>query len=521
MVLTSTFRKVLLIALIAPWVAIAVGGKPKKINYKAKLLENTTINGSPCKSLVGEATFFLKEEGITIIADKAYKYENKELIEATGNISINNKEGATITAGSLSYDGDHQYAKLSDSIICKIDNSVFYTDNIVYNIKKKGGAFFGGGKLIQSNQTLTSKKGTYNQKDQTVTFQENVVFTDPTYTLYCNTLVYNTTTEVAHFKGPTKITHTKGILTTPVGGKYDAKRKYLTFKKSKIEGDQFIFSADVLYLYDDKESYIATGNVQLVSKKEGVVITGNNGSYDKKGGKAEIYGNLLMKKPFQDNTMYLSADKFVATEVTDSTDGNNNTTLLAQKNVKLYQADFQGIADNVSYSVKDAKVYLQSNPVIWCKEFQISSASINMLVGDGGITGMEVESDAFIAFKDKGGNYNQIKGRKMAANFHEETLKNIKVEGNGECIYFVNNDNLDLVGMNHIKCSHVAINMTDSALDRIVFYSKPIGIFYPTPKIKKSKRELEGFQWRGKDKPTEKGMLERDKYRKKGYTPSE
>ena len=512
--LTSTFRKVLLVVLIAPWLAIAAWGKPKKINYKAKLLENTTINGSPCKSLVGEATFFFKEEGITIIADKAYKYDNKELIEATGHIRIKDKEGATITAGSLSYDGDHQHAKLSHSIICNIDKSVFYTENIVYNIKKKWGEFFGGGKLIQNNQTLTSTKGAYNQKDQTVTFQEKVVFTDPTYTLYCNTLVYNTTTEVAHFKGPTKIIHKEGTLTTPVGGTYNAKNKHLTFKKSKIEGDQFIFSADLLHLYDDKKSYIATGNVQLISKKEGVIITGNNGNYDKKGGKVEIYGSPLMKKPFQETTMYLSADKFIATETADN--NNKNTTLLAQNNVKLYQADFQGIADSVSYNIKDAKVYLHNNPVIWCKEFQISSASINMLVGDRGITGMEVDSGAFIAFEDKGGNYNQIKGRKMAANFHEETLKNIKVEGNGECIYFVNNDNLELVGMNHVKCSHVAINMTDSALDRIIFYSKPIGIFYPTAKIEKSKRELEGFAWQGKDKPTEKGMLERDKYRKKG-----
>jgi hypothetical protein len=68
-------------------------------------------------------------------------------------------------------------------------------------------------------------------------------------------------------------------------------------------------------------------------------------------------------------------------------------------------------------------------------------------------------------------------------------------------------DNGQLQGMNHLRCSQIRIDMEEDAIAGITFRRKPIGTFYPPHKIVEEAKELEHFNWRITERPTKEEVV--------------
>jgi hypothetical protein len=100
-------------------------------------------------------------------------------------------------------------------------------------------------------------------------------------------------------------------------------------------------------------------------------------------------------------------------------------------------------------------------------------------------------------------NFNQIKGREMTAEFDDANIHRVIVQGNGESLFFVvDEEDLSFTGMNKIICSNITIRFKEGQVNNLSFYVKPEASFIPPHELRKEDRQLKGFEWRAEDKPT-------------------
>ncbi len=478
-----------------------------KVSFSAEKLEPAVIDGETWKKLEGNVVFTFEE--LTIQADTAFYNDEKKLIEARGNVKVIHKDGVTIAADSLIYDEESQLAQLRDQVIYQSGTTTFYTDYLDYHMGTHKGHFIEGGKLIEGENTLMSESGYYDNIEKTAIFYQDVEMVNQDYTLQCDILHYNTVTKIAQFKGPTQIISRdrERILTTEEGGEYNTSSQHSTFAKSKIETRDYTLYGELIRADQAKEVYTATGNVALISKVDNVIISGDYGQYQKKEGISQVHGNTLMTKILEEDTLYISADTFVATENKQASDGTD-AVVRAYHNVKIYKEGFQGKADSMVYQGADATIYFYGDPIFWSNESQLFADSVHILLQNRVFHEMHMNANAFVASEDKLGNYNQLKGRDMIAHFQENKIDYITIDGNAESLYFVIDEAAQLKGMNHLQCSHMRINIEEGEIASIAFQIKPQGTFYPPQLIQEEEKKLSNFKWSASERPTKQDVVE-------------
>jgi len=170
--------------------------------------------------------------------------------------------------------------------------------------------------------------------------------------------------------------------------------------------------------------------------------------------------------------------------------------------VKIFKEDLQGVADSMEYRTSDSTIYFYKNPVLWSEGNQMTADSIRLLMKNNSIDKILMNVNSFVISTDSLLNYNQIKGRRMTAEFREEKIHRVIVEGNGESVYYIlNEDEKSAQGVNRIICSNITIRFKEGKVDTFSFYVQPEGRFIPPHEIKEEDIKLKGFVWKENEKP--------------------
>ena len=112
---------------------------------------------------------------------------------------------------------------------------------------------------------------------------------------------------------------------------------------------------------------------------------------------------------------------------------------------------------------------------------------------------MEVDSENF---------YNQVSGKKIIAQFKGEEITKVDVKGNAWTIFYpISEEKSDSVirqkriGMNRLFASELRIYLDSGEVQKITYFDKPDGIFYPIDQIDEKEKWISGFQWNPTLKP--------------------
>ncbi|WKN42304.1 OstA-like protein [Tunicatimonas pelagia] len=479
-------------------VAPAFGQSKIKIDKAERLTGGKDAAGNSYRKLIGDVQ--LVQGNTRIFGDSVIYYQDRNFTEVFGDI-VRIEEGDTIvvTGGQLRYDGDNKIAEMRDNVIYRDPSMTLYTDFLDYNLADNIAYYYNGGKLVDTTNVLTSRLGNYRTATNLAAFKDSVVLVNPEYTLEADTLEYNTATQVAYTRGPTVITSEDSTqLNAEAGSEISTTDKQSIFGLGTIETDAYLISADRLFADELNKRYNATSNVEMVSKEQDVIIIGDSAFYQLEEGVTKIYGNPVMKKVMEGDTLYLAADTLVSVE--DSIPANER--ILAYPNVRIYRSDLQGIADSLAYNLLDSMLFFYQDPVLWAQGSQIEADSINIELVNGQIHKMNATDNSFVVSTDTLSNFNQIKGRDMEAFFNEGNISNINVHGNGESIYFPLQGDSVIVAMNRILCSDIYIYFDENELSSIKFDVKPEGKFIPPHEITPEETKLDGFAWRIEERPT-------------------
>ena len=243
----------------------------------------------------------------------------------------------------------------------------------------------------------------------------------------------------------------------------------------------------------------------MTSKKDNLIIYGQAVDYYKLKGVSKIYNNAYMAKITEgEDTLFISADTLVSIENADP----KKKRLLAYNHVKIFRNDLQGIADSLEYRQADSTIFFYNSPVLWTEGNQMTADSIRILIKNKTIDKIFMIANAFVISKDSLFNFNQIKGRKMNAQFKDKKIDRVIVEGNGESIYSaLSDEDHSLMGVNKIICSNITIRFKNGKVHNLIFYVKPDARFIPPKEITEEDTKLKGFNWQEDRKPARKDVV--------------
>lgn len=438
-------------------------------------------------------------KGTRFYCDSAVIAKKTNFLEAYGHVKILDGDSITIVADKLFYDGNTRVAQLrSNVVLTQKGRMQIFTDYLDYDRNTSISYYFNNGKIVDSTNVLTSKKGYYNTHSNMASFKTNVVGKNDDYTMESDTLVYSTKTGVVYFVAPTKLTDVDGDVFHHEGGQYNSKQKRSKYDIGTVETTDYFLKGKSMHLDDIRGIYNISGNVLMVSKSDDIFITGQRSIYYKKSSITKVFDNALMRMVINQDTLYLKADTLISID----SKVRSEKRLLGYNNVRVFKSNLQAATDSLVYSVADSTMNFYGNPVLWTDGNQLTADSVNMIISNEAIDVLNMNNNAFVITQDSSKNYNQIKGRDMIAKFEGNELSKVNVYGNGESIFYMYDEVTNvMMGMNKIICSDITLIFENRILKDASFLVNPEGDFIPPHELKETDKTLKGFVWHGDLRP--------------------
>ena len=477
----------------------AVAQRRIKLEQADRLKGGKKPDGERFDRLLGNV--ILTQNKTTIYCDSAYLFKKKNFLEAFGRVRITEGDSVTITGKKLEYSGNTKIAQLRNNVVfTKLATATLYTDYLDFNRNTNLAYYYNGGRLVDSINVLTSNKGYYELNSNMASFKKNVHVKNPDYTMTSDSLRYNSRTKFIYFVTPTNVIDKDSSTFVYEDGELDTKTRQSVLEVGTAESDRFILESDEFQLDDIRKVYKLRKSVKLISKEENLIIYGQAADYYKAKGIIKVFDKAYLAKITDDNdTLFMAADTLVSIDSQDPA----KKRLLAYNTVKIFKSDLQGVADSLEYRMSDSTIYFYQNPVLWSEGNQMTADSIHMLIKNNTIDRIFMNVNAFVISQDSLFNFNQIKGRKMTAEFKGKKMHRVVVEGNGESIYYILEEEKKLVqGLNHIICSNITIRFKEGQVNNLSFYKQPDAQFIPPHEIQAEDTKLSGFTWKQKEKPT-------------------
>jgi lipopolysaccharide export system protein LptA len=459
------------------------------------------INGD-YKRLLGHVE--LKHNDILMFCDSAHHFGATRRVKAYGKVHISQGDTLNIYGDYLFYDGIEEKALMEGKVELVDKKAHLYTKAINYDIANKIASYTDSGKIINEKNTLTSLIGKYFTARKMFHFKDNVKIVNPEYVMTADTMEYNTETETAFFMGPTRVIG-DSIYMYSEKGWYDTRNDVTRiWKNSYIDNKQQIIKGDSLFFNNKTGFGEAFRNISIADTTNDLLVTGNYGWYQKKPEKFMVTDKAVFIQVSGKDSLFLHADTISAIAVLNKS-GLPYRLMRAYFGCKIYSAGLQAKCDSLSYSFQDSVIRLYRAPVLWSEVNQMKSDSIAIFTKNRKAEFMELYNSAFIVSLVDTIRFNQIKGRNMKAYFKDNKLFRIRIDGNGETIYFLV-DKKGQIGWNRAKCARIEISIDDGKITEINEFENPDGILNP-PLKDVIRQKLPGFVWLENIRPKSKGDI--------------
>lgn len=470
----------------------------------------------------------IKEGLTTFYCDSATINRKTNIIEAFGNIHINDNDSIHTYAKYLRYVGAERMAYLKKNVRLTDKKGTLYTDDLEYNLRTGIAIYKGGGRITNDKTVLTSRDGVYYADTKDVYFKNNVHLKDPDRDIWTDSLLYNIKTNRATFITKTRIVGKDGSIINTNAGSYDLATGEAIFTDGANFSDSTRSGAAKSIAYDKKSGTIQMeGNARLVDSVNNVTVLANQIFIDTK-----VNSFLATRKPvmiiYRDNdSTYIAADtlfsglrKYDSLERKMTTQKDTLKTTLAVKanagdtsiryflgfhNVRIFNDSLQAVSDSLHYSTSDSTFKLFGEPVVWNDKSQVTGDTLYMYTQNQKPRRLYVFNNGMIINKTKEGLYNQVAGRTLNGYFVNGTIDYVRVKGSpAESIYYPQDDDSAYVGMNRSSGDQIDVYFVKKELNKVKFVNNVDGILYPIKNVPADKKELKGFKWLDHRRPKNK-----------------
>ncbi len=456
----------------------------------------------------------LVHQGMDVWSDKAFFYKKENRFDAFGNVRIVQGDSLVLTSKTVNYDGKIKLAVAKEQVVLDNKEMLLKTDTLYFDRMKSIAYYPADGTVYDSLTTINSKRGTYISDAKKYKFENNVVVTNPDFTLTSALMDFYTETKHAFFYGATTIIGEDYVVRCREGF-YNTDKKEGYFKKNaSIDYNNRNIIGDSIYFNDTKKYASATQNIRITDTINNSFITGNYGQVFKEKDSAMVTHRALAINLVELDSLFIHADTLIATGPPE------RRIIRGFYDVRIFKEDLSGKTDSIYFNQTSGRAKLirrpisdrdlqyltpqeiaDHNPILWSDESQMTGDEIHLTIDNEKevLDSLLIYNNAFVIEQDSldAGNFNQIKGLQLKGKFKGKSLETVDVIQNTEMVYYLYDDEtLELTGIDKAICSALRLDFVDSGIEKITFFTNPDGIVYPPEDLPENTRQLLGFTWR-------------------------
>lgn len=488
----------LCIALLFLPVLLTAQEERTPIDWEAGVMAFDRSIGEDVRRLIDDVVF--THEDTRMFCDSAYLYTQANSLRAFSNIVIEVSDTVTIYGDELFYDGNRRWAELTGNVRMVDPQMTLYTHYLEYDLELNTANYIDGGRIVDAENELLSLWGFYFADQKEFFFRDEVILINPEYTMETDTMMYNTATEIAYFFGPTTITSDENTIFCR-NGWYDTRNDIARFSRDAFFTNREQSMTGDSVFYDRNSGYgRAVNNVLIRDSIENVLITGHLAEHFENRGLSVVTREAMMTMVADNDSLFLHADtlKSLYLEETDE------RRVFAYNRARFYRTDLQGLADSIAYHMADSTIYMFHDPVLWSADYQLTARQIQVKVSDEEVYWVDLQDAAFIVSEEDTLGFNQMKGRSMRGHFRDNALWRVDVDGNGETIFYIREDDGSLVGINRALSSNILIFVDGTEVTGIQFVRQPEATLFPPEDLPPEDRILRDFQWMEHRRPRDR-----------------
>ncbi|MBD0725890.1 OstA-like protein [Flavobacterium sp. L1I52] len=439
----------------------------------------------------------VNHDGAVLTCNKAYYFQKENYIKAFGNVQLVQGDTLYLNSKYAEYNGNVKKAFATGDAVLSSPNATLKTDTINFDRNTQEAFYNTKGVITNNENTLESNSGKYYVAERKFQFLTAVTITNPKYVIKSNHLDYYSNSGHSYLFGPSTITSKNNYIYTEKGF-YDTKKNLSHFlRKSYIKYDDRLIEGDSLYYDRNKEFASATRNVKITDSINKGIVKGHYAEVFQKKDSMFVTKRAVAINFVENDSVYIHGKKLMVT-------GKEGDRIIrAFNNVRFYKTDMSGKCDSIHSSTKTALTKLIGNPILWNGESQITG-DIMHLIGNQKtqkLDSLKVLNNTFIISKDTlGTGYNQIKGMNLFGKFEEGKLHDVDIIKNAEVIYYMRNDDKELIGINKNVSSKINILFDKNTIETITFFQQVDGDIYPEEELDEHDRKFRGFKWRADER---------------------
>lgn len=439
-----------------------------------------------------------EHQGADLWCDVAIFFQKENRLEARGNVLLKQGDSVEMTSQKIDYKGDIKLAKAWGNVVLTNSDMTLKTDTLRLDREKQEAYYQDYGTVIDSANILTSKVGRYFMERKKYQFLDSVHIDNPEYILDSEQLDYYTNSKNAYMYGPStivgetyKIYCERGFYDTKVESGYGIKNTRVDYNDRIMEGDS-------VYFNKVREFASATNNITVTDTINQGIVRAHYAEVHKAKDSLFATKRAVSILVQEQDSLYVHGDTLMITGKPDE------RITRAFRNAKFFKTDLSGKCDSIHSEEKTGITQLITNPILWNGENQMTGDSIHLISDKQTekLDSLKVLNNAFIISLDSISmeGFNQAKGKDLFGKFIENELKIIDLIKNTEVIYYMYNDEDELIGINKTICSKIRITMENNDIDELTFFTEPDGDMFPEKDLPENSRILKGFVWYGDER---------------------
>ena len=425
-----------------------------------------------------------------MFCDSAYFYETSNSLDAFGNVRMEQGDTLFVYSDVMFYDGVTQIARLRENVRMENQDMVLFTDSLNYDLVPNIGYFFEGGKLVDSENELTSIYGQYSPDTKRAVFNYDVQLVNPEYTLYSDTLEYSTVTKIADILGPSVIVSDSNVIYSRRGWYDTQNNTSMLLDRSIVVSKSQQLTGDTIYYDRDKGFGEVFGNMFMNDTLRKVIMEGQYGFYNEKTEYSFATDSARVLEYSGIDTLYLHADTLKGFTLPDST-----RMLQAYYGTRFFRNDMQGVCDSMNYFTRDSAIYMYKDPIVWSDNYQIFGDTIKVFMNDSTVDWAHIPHFAFAAQQKDSLFFDQLAGKDLKAYFKGGQLDKVDVSGNVQTIFYPQERDSSYTGLNRAESSFLTMFLKDQKMDKLIMWPEVQGSLTPVPMIKRDQLFLPDYQW--------------------------
>ena len=439
----------------------------------------------------------INHDGVKMFCNKAYYFQKENYIKAFGDVRMIQGDTLFMNSKYAEYNGNVKQAYATGNVTLRSPDMNLATDTLNFDRNTQEAFYNTYGTITNKDNVLKSKSGKYYAAQKKFQFLTSVTLTNPKYVVKSNHLDYYNNSGHSYLFGPSTITSEQNFIYTEKGF-YDSKKNvghflrksYIKYKDRLIEGDSLFYNRNI-------EFASATNNVKITDTINKGIIKGHYAEVFKQKDSMFVTKRAVAINLVDKDSVYIHGKVLMITGKPE------NRIIRAFKNARFYKTDLSGKCDSIHSSQKTNLTQLIGKPILWNFENQMTG-DVMHLIGNKEtekLDSLKVLNNAFLVSKDTlGTGYNQVKGLNLYGKFRDNKLYEADIIKNTEVVYYMRNDDNELIGINKNVSSKINMTLDGNSIDTMTFFTNIDGDIYPEKDLPENARKLRGFIWRGDER---------------------